>query len=433
MKRSVLILAITLTFNFFIRAQVPFIDLTFTSSFSGMFVPLDSILIQNVSKVADTVLYYPDTVLRLEYETGIGDGNLDRKGQFRIDQNFPNPFREKTSVDLWLPSNEEIALAIGDASGRLMFMSEYDLYRGLHRFDIRIPHSGNYVLGIYSGNEYRTVKLTSLSDDKGSFNVSYSGKVLEPNAGFKSSERKFPYEPGDVFRFIGFTGKDRDTLQDNPVASDTYEFIFQNGGFPCPVQKFVEYGGETYNTIQIGPQCWFRENLNFGEFISSNFPMADNDVIEKYCYIDLEKYCDDYGALYQWNELMDYTTEPGSQGICPEGWHVPDDEEWLEMVEFLGGDRDAGGMLKAMGTEFWDPPNTGATNVTGFTALPAGQMEGGGIYTGLGKVALFWSSTPEGLLLANYWELRHNSEAVNTDGYLRSRAFSVRCLRDDDQ
>jgi uncharacterized protein (TIGR02145 family) len=94
----------------------------------------------------------------------------------------------------------------------------------------------------------------------------------------------------------------------------------------------VEYEGQVYNTIQIFSQCWLKENLNIGTMIQGTQNMTDNGVIEKYCYDNLETNCDEWGGLYQWDEMMQYSDTAGIQGICPPNWHIPTDEE-IKMLE----------------------------------------------------------------------------------------------------
>ena len=95
--------------------------------------------------------------------------------------------------------------------------------------------------------------------------------------------------------------------------------------------------GNPYNTVVIGDQCWMLENLNTGDRIDGANNQTDNNNIEKYCYADLESNCDIYGGLYQWDEMMNYTTQEGTQGICPYGWHIPTRAEWTALTDSLGG------------------------------------------------------------------------------------------------
>ncbi|MBL0136275.1 MAG: fibrobacter succinogenes major paralogous domain-containing protein [Chitinophagaceae bacterium] len=122
---------------------------------------------------------------------------------------------------------------------------------------------------------------------------------------------------------------------------------------------------------------------------------ADNGIIEYYCYKDNLNICGEYGGLYRWDEMMNYNGTEGSRGICPNGWHIPTNQEFYDLEIFLGGSSVAGGKLKETGTYHWNANNSGATNETGFTALPGGFLQSWGpTYDLLGIRATFWSSSP---------------------------------------
>jgi hypothetical protein len=117
-------------------------------------------------------------------------------------------------------------------------------------------------------------------------------------------------------------------------------------GQPCPGMPYFTdtRDGKVYTTVYIGTQCWMKQNLNIGTRIAGAGNQTNNGTIEKYCYDDNESNCDYYGGLYQWNEMMQYTTTQGVKGICPKGWHLPTNNEWNVLSTFLGGS--AGGKMK---------------------------------------------------------------------------------------
>lgn len=181
-----------------------------------------------------------------------------------------------------------------------------------------------------------------------------------------------------------------------------------------------------YQTVQIGSQCWMAQNLNVGTRINGAANQADNGVLEKYCYDDLESNCDVYGGLYQWDEAMQYDSFQGEQGICPDGWHVPTDEEWTVLTSLLGSN--AGGNMKETGTVHWASPNVGATNASGFTGLPGGDRTDVG-FGGLTDLAKFWSSTQYGTIgMAYFRNLIYVSGSAHRDLENIPNGFSVRCL-----
>ena len=199
----------------------------------------------------------------------------------------------------------------------------------------------------------------------------------------------------------------------------------------CDGIQFVDYEGKSYSTVLIGNQCWFKENLDVGMMISAsgNQYQEDNGITEKFCYQDDVTNCSVYGGLYQWNEMMNYTTQEGNQGICPLGWHIPSDNDWNILIGYLGEVSVAGGKLKEAGTLHWNSPNTGATNVSGFTALPGGDCDGGGGFLGQGIVARFWSSY--GIdNWAYYRSLFYDREDVSRNNMGKVNSLSVRCIKD---
>jgi uncharacterized protein (TIGR02145 family) len=211
--------------------------------------------------------------------------------------------------------------------------------------------------------------------------------------------------------------------------------------FNCGTRLMDERDGKTYLTVQIGEQCWMAENLNVGTMTPGASDQADNGVIEKYCYGDDPGNCDLYGGIYQWNEMMQYTTIESTRGVCPDGWHLPSDFEWKLLEMALGMSQESadstgwrgtneGGKLKAAGTAYWDAPNAGATNESLFTALPAGGRNSSGNFEALGYYADFWTST---LIIDQQSWYRYldadESRIYRVDGF-QPYGTSVRCVKD---
>ena len=205
----------------------------------------------------------------------------------------------------------------------------------------------------------------------------------------------------------------------------------------CPL-TMTDDEGNVYNTVLIGDQCWMKENLNIGTRISGLDEMTDNSTIEKYCYDNNEANCDTYGGLYQWNEMMQYATNEGSRGICPEGWHLPTDDEWKTMEMTLGMSQseadsdgwrgsDQGEQMKS--TNGWTNNGNG-TNSSGFTALPGGRRSTNGSFYYL-AIYGYWGSSSESLgTCAWLRHLSYDGGQVSRDNYVKTRGRSVRCLKD---
>jgi uncharacterized protein (TIGR02145 family) len=193
--------------------------------------------------------------------------------------------------------------------------------------------------------------------------------------------------------------------------------------------------GNIYQTVTIGTQIWLAENMKVTHYNNGDtIPNVIDDIewinltTGAYCdYKNTESNSSIYGKLYNW-----YTMED-SLNICPSGWHVPTEAEWTTLSNFLGGDGVAGGKLKETGTTHWNSPNTGATNETGFTALPGGCR----VYTAhfdstffvLNRNAYFWSLTDSGYQ-AKVRYLMNDRSSFFRDEKDKGWGFSVRCIKD---
>ncbi len=183
--------------------------------------------------------------------------------------------------------------------------------------------------------------------------------------------------------------------------------------------------GKIYETTKIGDDIWMAENLNVGEFVLGS--QTDNSIIEKFCYDDFESNCDEYGGLYKWDEVMDYSTTEGVQGICPDGWHLPTQSEWQTMISNIGGSSGGGAILREVGLDHWE---TGATKDTyHFSARGAGKYDGS--FSELRQYAYFWTST-EGSVNINgvLYKITDDHDNINADELDKQNAFSVRCVKD---
>lgn len=184
--------------------------------------------------------------------------------------------------------------------------------------------------------------------------------------------------------------------------------------------------GKVYKWVKIGDQVWMSENL---AFLPSVSPSSDGSETLPFYYVygyegtkvneatAVGEYSV-YGALYNW---------PAAKVSCPEGWRLPGNADWTIMTEFIG--MPAGGKMKEAGLAHWVSPNTGATNESGFTALPGGfRLTEGGFFQ-LGERADFWSAS-EGDA-SNAWDrfLVFENDSVGQYNGLKSDAISVRCIR----
>ena len=130
-----------------------------------------------------------------------------------------------------------------------------------------------------------------------------------------------------------------------------------------------------------------------------------------------------YGALYNW-----YATSNISN-ICPVGWHVPFNSEWITLIDYLGGSTFAGARLKESGIFHWSDPNY-ATNSSGFTALPGGYREDTGTFEYTNAFSYWWTSTSADDDFSGYTYIPHNSETIYIGQSPRKSGYSIRCIKD---
>jgi uncharacterized protein (TIGR02145 family) len=203
--------------------------------------------------------------------------------------------------------------------------------------------------------------------------------------------------------------------------------------------------GQVYKIVQIGDQIWMAENLKYlpSVVLSSN----GYTTVPYYYVLDYEgtdvnaakataNYAI-YGVLYNWPAAMNNASSSESnpsmvQGICSDGWHLPSDAEWKQLIDYLGGIQYAGGKLKETETVHWNYPNTGATNETGFNALPGGYRYYGGTYEGHSYYGYWWSATETAIDRAMYRGLSYNFGAVIELWDGKELGYSVRCIKDID-
>jgi uncharacterized protein (TIGR02145 family) len=187
--------------------------------------------------------------------------------------------------------------------------------------------------------------------------------------------------------------------------------------------------GKIYTTVQIGTQCWMKENL---AYLPGVVGPATGSTTDPYYYVygydgtsvSVAKETSNYrtyGVLYNWQ---------ASLIVCPTGWHTPTDAEWTTLTNYLGSAEFAGLALKETGTVHWMAPNTGVTNSSGFTALPGGRRNTEGSFELITNGGYWWTSTEYSTTDAWKYSMYYNNGGVDRYFENKSYGFSVRCLKD---
>ncbi len=429
MKTSSLLFLFT---SLFLTVQSQDYFITFAAT--GDTNKVSSVYVHNLNSGAQIAVPGDDT-LHLVEAVGIPSAEINNDPIVI----YPNPMINTSQLTCRVPEPGLTTIRVLDMTGKTIVQYREQLQAGTCHFKIGGIRQGLFVV-LVSGNGYayhtkligtgdgnQVPEITLLADE-------YSITSDHPKRA--STLYTMPYHTGDRLFFWGISGNYSTYISDVPVASKTILFTFT----AC-----TDADNNHYPTVVIGSQTWMAANLNVGTRIDGAQNQTDNGIIEKYCYLDDDDACDPHGGLYQWNELMQYNTTPGAQGLCPTGWHLPTDAEWCTLTQYLDptvncnaigwSGQNAGGKMKSTGTleagtGLWHQPNTGATNESAFTGFPSGDRDESGLFAYQGTYGFWWSSTQ--LNTGSAWSRSpdYSVASIVRGGNQKICGFSVRCVHD---
>lgn len=438
MKRVPTLVILLLLMLNSLRSQT--IVITFDGTVNASPIPLDSIVVMNLTQGGDTTIYFPDNVLVLGT---VGLGGTERADDLRL-RSLPNPFAGRTDVLLDAQAGD-LVLTLLDATGRSLATLAVAPTAGTQRFGVHCGVPGVHYLTAVQGGVSRTVRLVAM-EGSGKVELVHLGG-LEHRAP-KDDRNLFSWVPGDALRYIGYaTSEDAlhsAAIDEVPVASAMRTFVMAAGAV-CPEAPTVtDVEGNVYATVRIGEQCWMAENLRTSQ---NNDGTPIPNVIEgpvwgtmtsgAWCNFDNDSSYDSiFGKLYNWYAAAD-------PHICPEGWHVPADAEWQQLELTLGmpadelgetgfrGDiQNVGGKMKKI-SALWSEPNLGPTNESGFSNLPGGQRYFfQGAFYFLGSGAFHWTLTEVGIGGGQYRGMTSYDSGVFRDVYNKRYGLCIRCVKD---
>ena len=416
MKRIIPVMVIFLSISAtLLIAQEQVIELNFKAFSKGTTVIMDSIFIENLSQGADTSLFVYDSVLQFAIISSVN--NYQNPAHAMAISIYPNPVVQTATITFSFPVNQSAKLLVINPLGQQVAIYKGNFRAGSYRF-LFSPASESYYFIVIRGERNSGYgKLINLNRNSSRCKLEAISEFQNPEKqSFISTLADFPFSPGDKIRFScyaktkeGYSGSDY--IEDSLVSSENYSFSI-NPGIPCRGMPYIHYSGKTYHTLQYGPQCWLKENLNFA-------------YLGSWCYENNILNCDEYGRLYDWASAME---------ACPPGWHLPSDVEWYELVNYISGPSGAAGKMKETDTTHWLPPNY-TSNSSGFSALPGGYFYNSPgaepYFNAKRKDGYFWTSTEDDSenKWAWRWFMDYASEAVNHNRDDKRNAISVRCMR----
>ena len=260
--------------------------------------------------------------------------------------------------------------------------------------------------------------------------TSYEGSVLTiigTNFGFTRDTSQVIFNSVNAVTYISWTDTEIKLRVPEGVASGILS-VSVNGKksneFPFVLNNIIK------GKVKIGDQVWMLNNLDVDHFANGDSIPEVRDPQQwinlktpAWCYYDNDpKNGEKYGKLYNLYAIIGY------RRLAPDGWHVPQDEEWQDLWRSLGGYNEAGGKMKEAGTTNWLSPNAGATNSSGFTALPGGNRSENGTFSLINKAGIWWSNPSSEHDWSN--NLRYDYSNVTFEQQKRFYGFSVRCVKD---
>jgi len=202
--------------------------------------------------------------------------------------------------------------------------------------------------------------------------------------------------------------------------------------FTMPSADVVDLDGNPYSQVTIGTQIWMVENLRTTKYANGDMIPNIKTYEERINttsggwnnWQDVAAYDYPFGKLYNWYAATDV------RNVCPSAWHVPSEAEWTTLIDYLGGNSVAGNKMKEAGNVHWLTDNQGATNSSGFTALPGGGQSADSNVHSIGFSGYFWSTSVYSGNFAWSYVLNKNSAAIDKIIYSKQAGYTIRCIKD---
>jgi|WetSurMetagenome_2_1015567.scaffolds.fasta_scaffold00007_91 uncharacterized protein (TIGR02145 family) len=422
---------------------------------TGASTTVTSVKVENLTQGTFVTINGGDILHLMNVITGIESGNIAINNRITF---TPNPMKDYSRMLFDLPLSGETFIALFDISGKEIATLKQALTKGQNAFIIRGVTEGAYLIRINSGKFSITGKLICLGSEGGNPEITFeslSASVGEKQPDLinsKGSQVPMQYNNGDVLKFTSLSGNSSTVVTDIPTSSKTITFNF----VPC-----FDKDANIYSVVQIDTQVWMAENLKTTKFNDGTGIPKVTDAAAWTALRYAPAYCwpmndstnyNRYGALYDW-----WSVSNGS--LCPTGWHVPSDNEFLAMENYLishgynydnstSGNYigiacasptsvpDQGGMR-----ELWYPSSTPGDigsesysykrNISGFSAFAVAFRVGDGSFGVFGNVASWWTSTSVDMGRSRYHSMNYNNNSLAQAGATYNWVgFSVRCVKD---
>ncbi len=416
-------------------------DYLLSFSANGAVSSIDSIQVNNLTQGTFVTIVGSDELRLIEEVQDIPKVGLLNLSEVNI---FPNPVTDKSSIIFNVENSGNIIVDLFDLSGNRVVSIQKEVSVGIQKFTLIGLKSGVYIVKVQTKNRVMCGKILSQNIGISCPSISYEG-TLKTDIFSKNSPQtvvQMQFNDGDTLFLRSFSGKfiTNDTLMPTQGTNVTINFA-----------QAVDFDGNSYPTVQIGSQIWMAQNLRVTHYSNGDaIPeisdygvwanLDDNNIDDAFCWFDNDtSNAIPYGALYTWaaamgdNAVSSGSSPSGVQGICPNGWHLPSDNEFTQLANYLGGWDIAGGKLKDTNSVYWNNPNEDATNETGFAGIGSGyRYDYKGDFADLKIGGYWWTSTenPSNTSDAFIRDLLASGHQLLRYDFLKSHGYSVRCVRD---
>jgi uncharacterized protein (TIGR02145 family) len=438
MEKFIFIIAVSLS----LTANAQNYLITFTGT--GASTIVSRVKVENLTK-GTTLTFNGSDKLLLTSATHVNPVKDNQSGELKI---YPNPVTDNATVEIYPPVAGDAIISICDMTGKEVAQIKSYLEKLRQVFKLTGIKKGFYLVNVTGNNYQLSGKLISKGNHSGTMSiekVNISVQTVDEKAVKTESKGTYGivymvYNTGERLKFTGTSEIYSTVKTDIPASGKTINFNF----IAC-----TDGDNNNYPVVEIGTQIWMAENLRTTRYSHGGNPITEikdnnswsTETGRAYCWYnnDSASYKDTYGALYNWFAVEGKVINPFKpwyiwyENICPTGWRVPSKDQWAALTTYLGVN--AGLKLKETGTGHWESPNTGATNETGFSALPGGEriimipFAAFG-FSNMGKRGAWWSSSEYGIDEAWFWGV--GSGIYYGEGnYYNRWGFSIRCIKDN--
>ncbi len=406
--------------------QYSTMELTFLAKINDLEIPIDSIRILNNTQGDDTTIYHPDNLLVIDYLSDVNENKFDHSDNKFVIKSYSNPATGRINLVLKLSEPSRVEITLSDILGCQAFRYKSNLKRGNNIFSIQSGIKGYNIINFRNSEVSETIKIVNFATGE-HCSIDHMYHEDKSHRKFGNIDNGFSFIYGDELIYTAYSDILEASETDNPTGDKAIDFQYSTGKTCTGIPVVYDIEGNSYSTVQIGDQCWMAENLKTTKYRNNNpIPNIINDTnwesLETGSYVLYDNdmsWKDIYGVLYNWYAVID------ENGLCPERWHIPIEEEFKILTDLAGGlDSPSGNLLKSskqvdspLGGESetdihprWDYDVTNYGINTFGLQVPAGIRGDAVHYLSIGSLGSWWTSTEHPGPNHAYYRSLHSSE-----------------------